>query len=413
MQQEFEVLNTLISNKKDHKLISAIDESFFSTKESRLIFKVLKDLYNHKSPISKKTVDAELNKLNPSFTIDVLDVNTSNDLLSDIYLLGIKAARSELQTLSSYINNNLDEDFQNLITEVNQKIKKLSTKLSTSKDNFTVLDDYFERLKNTGNLFSTGFQGLNKCMDGGLYTGRFYCVGARKKSGKSSLLASISYNLNMNNVPHLYITLEMSAEEVELRNFCRHKGLTSTAVRNMDIVEVNKLFKEYKKEVNNSTYYEDVPCASLNFIKATIHSHVIKYGIKGVIVDYIQLISNGNKNNQTEAEKMTEISQTLASIARSEDIFVLSAAQTNQQGNTRGGEGIKLACDQYYELVKDYMYNSAYLMMMESRYTEYMHYGSPDEFALQLIGKGPYYKEINSKVHTYDANDVIESLYAK
>ena len=104
--------------------------------------------------------------------------------------------------------------------------------------------------------------------------------------------------------------------------------------------------------------------------------------IKGVIVDYLQLVT-GKSNSDTEEYHLRSVSQWLADVARREGIFVLVATQVNQDGNARGGEGIRLACDQYYTLHREKNSDAAWLEMGESRYTKW---ASPDTRCIKMLG---------------------------
>ena len=74
---------------------------------------------------------------------------------------------------------------------------------------------------------------------------------------------------------------------------------------------------------------------------------IVRHGIKGVILDYWQLVG-GKVRNESEEFHLRNIAQWLADTCRKHSIWALVAAQVNQEGNTRGGEGLKLACDVYF-----------------------------------------------------------------
>ena len=61
----------------------------------------------------------------------------------------------------------------------------------------------------------------------------------------------------------------------------------------------------------------------------------------------------------------------------------------NRSGNTRGGEGLKLAADQYCTLHRNKGDQGAWLEMEESRYTLYTNVGSANHPGLWLSKTGP------------------------
>ncbi len=70
---------------------------------------------------------------------------------------------------------------------------------------------------------------------------------------------------------------------------------------------------------------------------------------------------------------------------------MLVAAQVNQTGNTRGGEGLKLASDMYFTLHREKGAQGAWLEMEETRYTLYTDVGSAQEPGLWLSKTGPHF----------------------
>ena len=59
----------------------------------------------------------------------------------------------------------------------------------------------------------------------------------------------------------------------------------------------------------------------------------------------------------------------------------------------RGGEGLRLACDQYYTLNRDIGDEYAWLEMGESRYTMYEDVGDKNSPGLILKKNGPHFAD--------------------
>ena len=98
--------------------------------------------------------------------------------------------------------------------------------------------------------------------------------------------------------------------------------------------------------------YEDAPGLTFDGLKDMVSRAVAKGKIKGYILDYWQLVGGKPKNKNT-AEHLDEVAQWIADFARKHNIFAVVAAQINQEGNTRGGEGIRLAFDQVYQINRE------------------------------------------------------------
>jgi hypothetical protein len=87
----------------------------------------------------------------------------------------------------------------------------------------------------------------------------------------------------------------------------------------------------------------------------------------------------------------------MADTCRRENIWGLVAAQINQEGNTRGGEGLKLACDCYLTLHREKQSDRAWMEMEESRYTLYQHVGSDMAPALIFDNNGPHFRDVEER----------------
>lgn len=240
--------------------------------------------------------------------------------------------------------------------------------------------------------YSTGIAKLDEVTHGGFYQGKLYGFAARKKVGKTILLGSISHNMNLAGTKHLFIPLEMSPDEIEQRNAARHLQFNSIKFLTRDVPDLPKRVASYSANIPDFMVYEHHPGASLDDIRAMISRHIVKNDIKGVILDYWQLVG-GKAPRETEEYHLRNVAQTLADIARRENIFIATAAQINQEGNTRGGEGLKLACDQYFTLHREKDQAGAWMQMEESRYTIYQDIGSEDLPGLLLDKYGPHFKD--------------------
>ena len=121
----------------------------------------------------------------------------------------------------------------------------------------------------------------------------------------------------------------------------------------------------------------------------------IAAGAKGTIIDYWQVVT-GKATNESEEFHLRTVAQWCADIARKTGTWFLMAAQINQEGNTRGGEGLKLACDQYYQLHREKREPGAWLHMEETRYTPYQDIGDDTVPGLYMSSRiGPCFVSPN------------------
>lgn len=254
-----------------------------------------------------------------------------------------------------------------------------------------------DNLGNKKKPHPTGIKRLDKAMAGGIYQGKLYGFAGKKKFGKTVLAGTISVNLAMHGTKHLFICGEMSAEEVQERNLARVGEFYSNAFKedsqyNSSANFKEKLLKSVQWQQDNIIFV-NAPGLTFDRLKYIVKQAVLRYGISGYILDYWQLVG-GKDSKKSSAEHLDEVAQWMADSAKKYNIFALAMAQINQEGNTRGGEGIRLACDQLYQIQRPNLDQPPmWLEMMDTRYTKWMNIGEKDFPEIFLNDKGPYFEE--------------------
>lgn len=253
-----------------------------------------------------------------------------------------------------------------------------------------VAEIVYENLKHPLPCYSTGIKELDYVLSGGLFAGKCYAIAARKKVGKTTLAGTISHNLNQGGIKHLFIAGEMSPVEIEHRNMAREFKINSVHFLTASRTNLIRRVGEYAATVPNSMVYEHAPGLSFDDLRRIVASARTQYQVTGVILDYWQVVT-GKLKGETEEYHLRAVAQWLADECRRQNLWSLVFAQVNQDGNTRGGEGLKLACDVYFTLHREKDETSAWLEMEESRYVLYANVGSESVPGLILDKYGPFF----------------------
>jgi hypothetical protein len=80
--------------------------------------------------------------------------------------------------------------------------------------------------------------------------------------------------------------------------------------------------------------YESAPGASLDQVRGMISRAIVRHKIKGVVLDYWQLVG-GKAKGETEEYHLRSVAQWLADTCRKHGLWAIVACQVNQEGNTR------------------------------------------------------------------------------
>lgn len=277
-----------------------------------------------------------------------------------------------------------------------QMSEVLTAGRSNGKTRRDVMGELMEELQRPVQASPTGLARLDKAMAGGLHRGRAYGIVGRKKAGKSALGGTISFNLNEAGVKHLVILLEMGSVSYEQRSIARALGFNSLNFLN----QRKRNDPEFLNQVGNyiatapdNVFYLDRPGLWFDELRQQLVHFVHKHKIKGVILDYLQLVG-GRREKQSTVDHLDGVAQWLAEAAKTLGIWVLCMAQMNQDENVRGGESMRHSFDQVYALYPSAARES-YLQMWDSRYTPLSDIGDEAEPAFELSMVGPHFREID------------------
>ena len=295
-----------------------------------------------------------------------------------------------------------DQPSEEIASRAITALQRLMSSESTCKlqDEAEVTEAIIEDLKVSADTTSTGLETLDEAMGGGLHAGNSYGFGGRKKMGKTLLASTISYNLNQQHVPHLFICGEMGPKEIHQRNLCRELQIKPFSFRGDYRKDPRFLTRlaEARLKTPRCMFYHNAPGLTFEGLRRIVAVAQQRKGIKGVILDYWQLLGGKGKNKST-SEHLDEVAQWIADYCRQEGLWSIVMAQMNQEGNTRGGEGLRLACDQMYLLDReDPSLPNAWLEMIETRYTGWMDVGDKQNPGLYMSDNGPYFTDLKAGV---------------
>ena len=262
---------------------------------------------------------------------------------------------------------------------------------------YDVTGDIIESFKHEPKIYPTGLSQLDTAMAGGVYAGKAYGFAARKKVGKTALLATFAQNFNKAGVTTLYLALEMGREQIMHRIIARE--IEEHDIRFISAGKNDYFFQEkvlrFRENNPRNLFFVDKAGISFSNLKKELSFQFQKRKPQVIIIDYWQLIKG--KNDKTNAaEHLDDVAQWMAEFAKKHDVAIICASQINQEGNTRGGEGMRLAFDQVYQMQKvgEDRSGELWMEMMDTRYTAWMNLGDAHTPAFILNPKGVWVEEI-------------------
>ena len=188
----------------------------------------------------------------------------------------------------------------------------------------------------------TGFADLDQ-VTGGLRGGTLSIIAGRPAMGKSALMTNIADNLTRRNVPVLYFSLEMPANELAARVVLSRANTNTELVRNgfVDMAGKRRIGSAALDFSGEPMYIDDRCGMSLLDIRGRARLAVRRWGVKIVFVDYLQLVSHGGAKSREN--EVGFVSRGLKAMAMELGVPVVAAAQLNRQAENRPDNRPKLS----------------------------------------------------------------------
>lgn len=236
-----------------------------------------------------------------------LQANPSGDHKDPNELL--QANREELRENVAAILRGVDE------ARAREESERLEARQQESAAGY--LDNFLEELEQSkaAPAIPTGFKGLDKLLDGGLYPG-LYVIGAITSLGKSTFTLQVADNIAAEGHDVLCFNLEMARKELISKSVSRisfqmarnrerpaRRGLSTRDIMNPqkwhylrreDMELMASALKQYKEtSAPHIWHYEGVGDIGVEQVKAEVERHI---GITGrlpvVVIDYVQILAS-------------------------------------------------------------------------------------------------------------------------
>ncbi len=229
-----------------------------------------------------------------------------------------------------------------LLSEAEEKIFAIGEKrnVTTSKDDvkeifLMALDRLDARMRgeNPEGAVDTGFVDLDN-LTGGLHASELVILAARPAMGKTAFAMNIAENVvRFNDVPVLFVSLEMAAIELIERLLCSVARVDSRRLKNGSVSkdERTRLRQKASDLSTIPLFIDDSPSRSVAEIASTARRIKRRQGRLGMIViDYLQLLEPERASDPRQ-EQVAKIARRLKGLARELEVPILCLSQLNRQ----------------------------------------------------------------------------------
>ena len=182
----------------------------------------------------------------------------------------------------------------------------------------------------------TGWEDVNRMLNGGFVPGKLYVVAGRPGDGKTTWLANAALDAAVSNKQPVFFSLEMDDTELVARILSGESGLDANKITDGILADDDwPVFVGALDKVSGVTArVEYTPSLTPGRMRAKAHRIQQKYGLDMLIVDYVQLM-RGDGRVQNREQEVAGISRELKILAGELGVPVIAAAQLSREVEKR------------------------------------------------------------------------------
>ncbi len=353
---EFGLIGSCITGGSDvcHEVFAQIPTAAIQHDKLRSIYEVIKGLVARGDQVNQRTVVTdwkksipqiappfeELSKADeqcpsasnyPAFVKSVLDAHLRRQL---------RAAGDRLIRESAVSTLSVDQIVSN--AEAGLTVEASKEEVQSSKSVVSrFIDSTQERFSRQGQLsgITSGFHRLDQMTDGFQF-GELAIIAARPSIGKTAIAIAIAKAASIDSrIPTLFISLEMSDESIVRRM------VSSVGSIPMQDIKTGQLDQGGMKAMSTASakiagspihFVSGSGVSNIATITAVIRRAVRKWGVKLVLVDYLQKI-HGSKAAEKKTYEIAEVSGRLKGVASDTKTAVVALAQLNRENEKDKG----------------------------------------------------------------------------
>nr|MBP7223018.1 replicative DNA helicase [Sedimentibacter sp.] len=203
----------------------------------------------------------------------------------------------------------------------------------------TVFNQLEERAKSGGGItgLATGYTDLDR-MTSGLQKSDLILLASRPSMGKTALALNITMNVVKSGASVALFSLEMSEEQYVQRIISQESMVDSTKLRtgNLDDDDWTRLISTMSLISSYKVYIDDTPSVTLFELMSKCRRLKIEKGLDLIVVDYLQLMSDGTGRTDNRQQEISNISRGLKALARELDCPVMALSQLSRAPELRG-----------------------------------------------------------------------------
>ena len=353
---EYGLIGACLSGGSDvcHEVFSKIPTAAIQDDKLRSLYEIAKGLVAKSEPVNLTTVVKEWKRSMPQITPPFEELNRADELcpspanhpvftqavLEAYHRRQLRTAGDRLIRESAVSTLSVDQIVSN--AEAGLSVEASKEEVQSSKSVVSrFIDSTQERFSRQGQLsgITSGFYRLDQMTDGFQF-GELAIIAARPSIGKTAIAIAIAKAAAIDSrIPTLFISLEMSDESIVRRM------VSTIGTIPMQDIKTGQLDQGGMKAMSTASakiagspihFVSGSSVSNIATITAVIRRAVRKWGVKLVLVDYLQKI-HGSKAAEKKTYEIAEVSGRLKSVASDTKTAVVALAQLNRENEKDKG----------------------------------------------------------------------------
>ena len=203
------------------------------------------------------------------------------------------------------------------------------------KESFRTIDQ-LSQSKDVVTGLATGFVDIDE-MTSGLQKGELVIIAARPAMGKTSFCLNVAQHAAQRGGETVGLfSLEMSRAQLALRLLCADARIDAHRLRTGKLTEKDwaRLAKAYTDLSQARIFIDDSATITPLEMRAKCRRLKAEHGLGLVIVDYLQLVTSGGRNENRQQE-LSAISRSMKGLAKELDVPVVALSQLSRAPEAR------------------------------------------------------------------------------
>lgn len=217
-------------------------------------------------------------------------------------------------------------------TFIRNKLVHINDILTKRYEEFAEIHENPELI--TQHRLQVNFSSLDNKL-GGLKGGDMVVLAARPSMWKTAFSLNLAQNVGFKDKSVAIFSLEMSKEQLTDRMIASAMGIDSwkLAKGELEDEEFAKIWEAMERLSDANIYIDDSAWGSLVDLKSKSRRLKMEHGLDLIVIDYLQLMSNGNSLNRVQ--EISEISRGIKSLARELDVPIIALSQLSRAVESR------------------------------------------------------------------------------